>query len=359
MSDFSIGIIGVAGIASAHAKHLKPLAEVSLNACADIKAEALPPFATKHEIPSERCFSDYRDMLALPDLDAVSVCTPNKFHCQPTIDALEAGKHVLVEKPMARNAAECQRMIDAAKSNDRVLMTGFQWRFSPKAQFLKKQIDGGVTGRILHARVHALRRRLVPSWGVFGNLEIQGGGAMIDMGVHLLEMAHYLMGSPTPVAVSGQTFLEIANRPNDVLCPWGDWDHSTWQTEDLATGYIRFADSSTMHISSSFAAHIEEEDNEVQLMGTHGGVRFSDATVFTNQHGYMINSKPAYLGKDSDFAVKMAHFVACCRDGVPCQASGEDGLTIQAILDGLYESARLGREVRLKHLTDDELPTIA
>jgi predicted dehydrogenase len=292
-------------------------------------------------------FLDYTEMLALPELDAVSVCTPNKFHCQPTVDALEAGKHVIVEKPMARNAEECQRMIDAAKANDRVLMCGFQWRFDPKSQFIKKQIEGGIIGDVMHARVHALRRRLVPSWGVFGNLELQGGGAMIDMGVHILEMAHFLMGSPKPVAVSGQTFLEIANKPNDVLAPWGDWDHETWQSEDLATGYVRFDNGATMHIESSFVAHIEKEDNDVVIMGKQGGARFSEATVFTNQNGYMVDTKPAYLGKDDGFSYKMRHFVDCCRNGTPCEASGEDGRAVQQILDGLYASAKAGREITL------------
>lgn len=345
---FRLGLIGVAGIAHAHVKHLRAaqIEGVEVAAAADIKPEPLRKFCQEYNVPEG--YTDYREMLAKARLDAVSVCTPNFLHLQPTLDALRAGCHVLVEKPMALNARECARMNAAAAAAKRHLVVGFQHRFSGAARFLREQIAAGVLGDIVYVRVQALRRRGIPSWGTFGRKDLQGGGGMIDIGVHMLEVAHVLMGRPRPVACNGATYTYLGNQQPAALCNWGPWDHTNYTVEDLATGWVRFGDGATLSIESSFAAHIEKDVWTLQLMGTKGGAIYDPVTLFTDQNGYMVDVKPNYLGKFDPFTEKMRHFIAVARDGAPNESSGADGQAVQQIVDGLYRSAELGREVRLK-----------
>ncbi len=268
-TPFRMGFIGVAGIANAHITNLKPIEGVELAAIADINPETLEKIGEQHGI--EGRYTDYLEMLADDAIDAVSVCTPNFLHCKPTIDALEAGKHVIVEKPMAMSVDEAERMCAAAKANGRHLVAGFQWRFSAKAQFLKAQHEAGVFGEIHYVRVQALRRRGIPSWGMFTDKSKQGGGAMIDIGVHMVEMAHYITGKPTPVAAYATEWTSIGNQPCDVQCSWGAWKHDNYTVEDAAVGMVKFDNGMTMMIESCFAAHIKHDVMNVQIMGSKGG----------------------------------------------------------------------------------------
>lgn len=343
---FRIGIIGVAGIANAHAEHLRKLNDpgVVIAAAADIKPEALAKFAAAQGVTAT--YADHRVMLREAKLDAVAVCTPNFLHKQHTIDALEAGCHVIVEKPMAMNAAECEAMIAARDRSGRQLVVGFQQRFSDKARFLRSQIAAGVLGDIAYVRVQALRRRGIPSWGVFGRKDLQGGGGMIDIGVHMLEVAHDLMGRPAPESVSGAAYTYLGNKPPEALAPWGPWDHKTYTVEDLAVGFVRFANGATLCVETSFAAHVEKESWNIQFMGTKGGAVYDTPVVYTDQNGYMVDVRPHHIATEDMFTAKMRHFVACARDGAQNFSTAEDGLAVQRIIDGLYASAEAKREVR-------------
>ena len=183
-----IGFVGAGGIARFQMSKLKTLADVEIVGVADVNASALE--LAKKEIGVEKTFADWKDLLKVKGLDAISVCTPNKLHCEPTVAALNAGMHVLVEKPMAMTAKEAAKMVESAKKNKKLLQIAFQWRFTPVAQMLRKQVESGSLGDIVYVRVQALRRRGIPNWGVFGRKDWQGGGPMSDIGVHLLEMAH-------------------------------------------------------------------------------------------------------------------------------------------------------------------------
>ena len=192
-------------------------------------------------------------------LDAVSVCTPNKLHAECAIGAMEAGCAVLCEKPLAGSAEEGEQMIATAERLGRKLVIGFQYRFNSRTQFLKSAADGGQFGRILYARVQALRRRGIPNWGVFGRKELQGGGPLIDIGVHVLEMCHYTLGSPTPVSASADMFTYIGNKPSDRSSrngKAGTTRPTTSKTSPSAASALPTARS--MHVETSFRrAHRE------------------------------------------------------------------------------------------------------
>ncbi|NQT87449.1 Gfo/Idh/MocA family oxidoreductase [bacterium] len=344
-----VGFIGAGGIAGAHIKWLKPVANVEVVALSDPSTKAMAAQIAEHELDGCKTFTDYTQMLKMKDIDAVSVCTPNWLHYKPTVAALKAGKHVMVEKPMAMNAREAQKMVDVAKARGRVLTIGFQMRFRPDTQFVKRAIDEGQLGDILYVRVQALRRRGIPSWGVFGRKDLQGGGPLIDIGVHIIEMSHYLMGKPKPVAASAVTHTYMGDKKPDATSNWGPWDHKTYTVEDLAAGFVRFDNGMTMSVEATFAAHIEEDVFGTTLMGTKGGasIGFGPPKVFTDWCGKMVNMEPKVVGKDENFSVKMRSWIETIR-GAKNPAPGEDGVMVQKILDGLYRSGERGREVAIK-----------
>ena len=343
---FRVGFIGAGGIAHTHSENLKKVPGVEVVCAADVNEKGLASFKEKQGVA--RTYADYKEMLAKEagNLDAISVCTPNGLHAPNSIAALEAGLHVMVEKPMSMNAAEGQAMIDAAAKAGKHLVVGFQWRFDPKTTVLKHQADAGVFGNIKYVRVQALRRRGIPNWGVFGRKDLQGGGPMIDIGVHVTEMAHYVMGCPKPVAASGMTATYLGDQPSsEIASMWAGWDHKTYTVEDLAVGFIRFANGAVMVIESSFAAHIEKDVWNFQIMGDKGGSTFDPLQIFTDYNGQMWNNTPGWVGGDHHFFAKMKHFVEVCRDGRTNESTGEHGLMVQKMLDGIYASAQSKSEV--------------
>jgi predicted dehydrogenase len=341
-----IGIIGTGGIAQAHLPALKKIQGVEVVAACDIREEALRSTAQKFEIP--KTFHDYNDLLALKEVKAVSICTPNHVHAAPTIAAFKAGKHVIVEKPMAMNAKEAKAMLDASKRAKKVLVVGFQYRYTPNAQVIKRAIDDGRLGKILYCRCQALRRRGIPSWGVFGQKELQGGGPMIDIGVHIIEVAHYLMGTPEPVSASGACYTYLGNKKPDAACSWGTWDYKTYTVEDLAVGIIRFSNGATLVIESSFAAHIDKDIFNFTLMGDKGGATYDPPGIYTDMSGTMFNVMPAFAGKVDVWDIKMRDWVDSIRTGRQPSVPGEHGLIVQKMLDGIYRSAAAGKEVVIK-----------
>ena len=290
-----VALVGVGGISDLHLSTLKKYPDVEIVAAVDSRRERLEWAKSKHGVTE--LFTDWKEMLKKIKPDAVDVCTPNGVHAPATIDALNAGAHVMTEKPMAMTPKECQKMIDAAKKNKRKLAVGFQYRFHPSTRFLKEAREEGEFGKVMFVKCQALRRRGIPNWGVFGQKELQGGGPMIDIGVHLIEMgAKYVMGSPAPVAATGNTWTYHGNKPSTVASQWPNWDYKTYTVEDLAIGQIRFDNGAIMQIEASFVAHIEKDVWNFTLMGEKGGCTWDPPAVFTDRAGHMTNYSPAYTG---------------------------------------------------------------
>ena len=341
--------IGAGGIAGAHINALKKMDEVEIVALADINDVSMARHAENHGI--SECYTDYKEMLAKVQPDAVSICTPNGLHARNAIDALNAGAHVLVEKPTAMNAREGEAMIDAAGRNKRKLVVAFQYRLAPNTTFLRRATEAGQFGRILYARSHALRRRGIPNWGVFGRKELQGGGPLIDIGVHILEVTDFVMGAPRPVAATGQTFTYLGDKKCRTECQWPSWDYKTYTVEDLAVGQIRFENGAMLTLEASFAAHIEKNEWNFVIMGEKAGASWEPPAIFRDDAGYMVNTTPAYVpsaGFGELFDAKVRDFVDYVLYDKPTLSPAEDGLAVQKMLDAIYESAEKGREVKIK-----------
>lgn len=346
-----LAFIGCGHICATHLRAMEMLPNFEIVAGCDINEDRLDWF--NQETGCTNLYTDWRDMFAeMKDIDAVSVCTPNGVHMPSAIAALEAGCHVIVEKPMAMNPAECEAMIAAAKKAKKLLCVGFQYRYYSGTEFFMNAKNVGDIGDVMYVKVRAMRRRGVPNWGVFGQKELQGGGPMIDLGVHLIESAHYCMGSPKPVAASGNCWTFLGDKKSDIVCRWPNWDYKTYTVEDLAVGQIRFENGALMQIESSFCAHLECDVYDYEIMGTKGGYKFSTKTVFTDRGEYMINYTPGYAKDDSclrPFAQKLQNFAEAIQLGTPLRAPGEAGLAVQQIIDGLYRSAaKNGKEVAIK-----------
>jgi predicted dehydrogenase len=342
-----IGIIGCGGIAQTHINYLKKYPGVTVVAGADIKPAALERTKEKHGI--EHLFDNYTSMLKemADDIDAVTVCTPNGVHHDAAIAAANAGIHVLCEKPMAMNAKQAQEMADAAKKNGVEFVIGFQHRYEPRSKVLRDLIAGGALGKILYVRAQALRRRGIPNWGVFGQKAIQGGGPMIDIGVHILESSHSIIGGPNPISATGNTYTFLGNKESSVISPWAGWDHKTYTVEDMAVGMIRFDTGAMLTIESSFVAHIEEDIFNIQIFGEKGGAIWDGTKIYTDYNNLMIDATPSYIGKWDMWDYKMKHFVDVARGERVNEAPAEAGIAVQKMIDGVYESAAAGHEVKI------------
>lgn len=345
-------IIGTGNISGAHIDAIAQIPEIEIVAGCDIRPERLEWFKQRTGCANAKVYADYKEMLKKEKLDVVDVCTPNGVHCPATVAALEAGCHVITEKPMAMSPAECEKMIAAAKKAGKLLCAGFQVRYQPVVQICAKAREEGLLGDVMYAKIHAMRRRGIPNWGVFGRKELQGGGPLIDIGVHQIESCHFAMGEPKPVAASGMTWTFMGNKPSEVMSKWPNWDWKTYTVEDLAVGQIRFDNGAIMQIESSFCAHIPGRESQYwEIMGTKGAYSTKDATLYTDMAGAMVDSKVAYLPASEgpvDFVSKIRNFISGIMYGTPLCSPGEEGLAVQKILDGLYRSAlKGGAEVKI------------
>ncbi|MBO5308622.1 MAG: Gfo/Idh/MocA family oxidoreductase [Lentisphaeria bacterium] len=349
---FRIGMIGCGGISKVHIDAYKDIPEVEIVAACDIIPERMEHVRKECGLAPEQCFTDYEVMIREVKMDGVDICTPNGVHCAPAVAAANAGCHVFVEKPMAISVEQAEQMVAAAKANNVKLAVGFQNRYRELTDFLTRARDVGELGEIMYVRVQALRRRGIPPWGDFTNKAISGGGPLIDIGVHMIEVAHEFMGAPKPVAVSANTWSYIGTKPCETECVWGKWDHTKNNVEDLAIAQVRFENGAIMQIEAAFAAHVKEEVRNFTFMGTKGGGQWSPAVIYTDQAGTMVDIVPNYLPDKQNwhilFGEKLRNWVHGAMYDKPLRASGEAGLAVQKILNGVYESAAAGREVKIE-----------
>jgi predicted dehydrogenase len=346
LKSVNIGVIGAGGIAQgAHLPAYENCPNANLVAIADVNEEALKKASEKFSIPNT--YTDYREMLKRDDIDAVSICTPNFLHKDPAIAALKAGKDVLVEKPLAMNAAEGEEIVRAVKETGKQCMVGFVMRYSAEAQVIKRYVEAGELGDIYYGRAQFLRRRGIPGWGVFGQKDKQGGGPLIDLGVHVLDCALWLMGNKKPVSVSGMSVTKFGNREG-VVGLMGQWDVSTYTVEDFGAGFIRFEDGSVLLLESSFAANIKVPAvRNVTLMGDNGGANVEPLEIYREEHGVLVDVTPIGVPPTKGFELEINAFVDAVANGTPVPIPVEQGVTVSKIIDAIYKSGELGREVEI------------
>ena len=343
-----VGIVGTGGISQYHMMGYQALPDtVEVVACCDIDGEKAKKYAEKYGIPA--VYTDCREMYQKENLDAISVTTWNSAHCDPTIEALEAGINVLCEKPMALNAAQAQKMLDTAKRTGKLLEVGFVRRFGKDAEAIKKCIDAGLLGDIYYAKAVYLRRRGCPG-GWFGDKAFSGGGPLIDLGVHVMDLVRYLSGSPMPISAFGSTFSGLPL--GDDLDPkaWfiKDGGDHPFNVEDFTSGVVKFDNGLTLTVEASFNLNIEDDYSYVELFGTKAGIRLDPFKVYTKlspEDQKLLPKKDPEFEFEPTFCAEIAHFVDCCRNGTLCRAPAEDGVVLMKMIDAIYKSAETGKSV--------------
>ncbi|WP_274364248.1 Gfo/Idh/MocA family protein [Paenibacillus thermotolerans] len=347
-----IGIVGAGGIFQwAHVEPLKKHPEVEIVAICDIVKEKAEAASIQHNIP--QVYTDYRDMLANAEIDIVDICTPNLYHSEIAIAALEAGKHVFCEKPDAVNPKEAFKMKAAAEKSGKVLMVMRNNRFRPASGFIKQFLDQGKAGEIYAGRCGWQRRRGIPGkGGWFTTKALSGGGPLIDLGVHFIDLAMWFMGNPKPVSVVGSTYTKFAesDAADSEHSKFGEKsDGGTFDVEDLAMGFIRFDNGACLQIEFSWASNIEEECNFVELRGTKAGLTFrnGDLKIFGEEGGVLTDLKP-HLGSDTGgHGENLHHFIDVVQGRAKPIFTIDQGVHMIQILSAIYESARTGSEVKL------------
>ena len=358
LAPVRVGICG-SGITTLHIAGYQKIPGVEVVAIAGPDVERCQAVADKFTIP--RVFADYHDMLAL-DLDAISIGVPNAYHAQIAIDALEAGCHVLCEKPLADTLAAGERMAAAARGSDKVLMVAFNRRYLPNSLTLKRLIDAGTLGPIYYAKTAWTRRTGIPGFGGwFTTKALSGGGPLIDLGVHALDLALHMMGYPRPVSVSGATFAEFGPRGKGAM-DYGtrpdDPATAVFDVEDFATGFIRFETGAALFVEASWAGYQPfGDDIYLQLYGRDGGARIAmpefqkehSLRVVTEQAGVIMESEPVLPRERNmnEYDHEVAAFINCIRTRTPPPATFDQGLTVIRIIDALYRSAQSGQPVSL------------
>ncbi len=337
-----IGIIGAGKICQGvHLPAYDKIDNTKIVAICDIDSKKLDDM--KQRYPDARLYTDYKQMLDTEELDAVDICTPNILHSTVAIYALNKGIHVMCEKPDAISVSEAERMKEAAEKSGKTLMVMRNNRYRPSTTFLKEYIKEGKMGEIYAARCGWIRRRGIPGWGGwFTDKKQAGGGPLIDLGVHIIDLAMYLMGNVRPVSVSGCTYSKFAHT-----------SQSKMDVEDLAMGFIRFDNGSCLQIEFSWASNIECDQMFLELRGEKAGSRMSGIDrkfeIFTRECNTNVNIKPDiddYRGMQHHEA-NIRHFIDVIANGAEPDFTPEQGLNMVKILEALYESARIGKEVQL------------
>lgn len=347
-----VGIIGMGTIGAVHAEaYLANAAEAELTAICDMNEARLRAQGEKHGV--KQLFTDYRQLLR-SEVDAVSVCVGNVLHCGTAVAASKAGKHVLLEKPMAMNAREGAQIVAAARRVRKVLQMGMVQRQNAEAQVVREYVRDGLLGDIYHIHVLLRRRRGIPGLGGwFTTKSMSGGGPLIDIGVHYLDAAMFMSGLWKPTAVSAATYAKFG-KPMKNYRYVGMWAgppnyRGVFNVEDSAAGFVRFAGGATLTFEVTWAVNAEDESS-IDILGDKGGVRVFDGKplrLFAEFGERIADISPKFPPVANVFHRQIATFLAACRGECPPAASGEEGLTLMKLMDAIYASARRQAEVRI------------
>lgn len=354
MDKTGIGIVGLGAIGQVHIKRFSELPTAEVVAVADLDVELLNRTGAEYGVDNK--YTDASDLVDDPAVDAVVVCVPNYLHAEISKMALEHGKHVLCEKPMALNAAQAEDMVRAADDNDRTLMIAQCWRFKPQSLVLKDMIEQGVFGDIYHAQVVLQRRRGIPGLGGwFTTKEKSGGGPLIDIGVHVIDMTLHMMGYPNALRASAATYAKFGTAADyNYVSMWAEESSvkgGTFDVEDYATALVRLEGGKTLSLECSWAANLGDEQLFSLILGTDRGAKISGSglEVYGEDAGYITDFKPKY--KETDAYLNQArHFVEAVVGGHEPQASGREVLKLQKLIDTIYCSAREGKELPVSDL---------
>ncbi|RDI40002.1 Gfo/Idh/MocA family protein [Falsibacillus pallidus] len=347
-----VGVIGVGSISQYHIQPYKDHPEVELVAFCDLNEQRLKKKGEEYGV--SQLYTDYKELLKNKDIDAVSICTWNETHAEIGISALEAGKHVLVEKPLCTNVEEAHAFEKAARESGKTAQVGFVRRHGSNTKILKKFLDNGDLGELYYAKASVLRRLGNPG-GWFSDKKRSGGGPLIDLGVHLIDLCWYLMGKPKPVSVTGNTYHSLGNRNNIQNLSFykaADFDPARNDVEDLANALIRFENGASLFIDVSFTLHTKENEVSVKVFGDKGGAEIEpEFSIVAEKYDTILNIDPQVDHSEFNFVEafnnEVDHFIQCCLGRSEVIAPISDGVEVMKMISAIYESAELGREVNL------------
>ncbi|WP_199617377.1 Gfo/Idh/MocA family protein [Paenibacillus alkalitolerans] len=352
MSKLKIAVIGAGSISDLHLQAYEKNPEVEIYAICDLNEARAKEKADKYG--ASKVFTDYRELLAQPEIHAVSVCTWNNSHAAISIAALDAGKHVLCEKPLCQTVEEALEVEKAVRRSGRLLQVGFVRRYSSNTQVLKQFIDQGELGDIYYAKASCLRRLGNPG-GWFSDKDRSGGGPVIDLGVHIIDVCWYLMGRPKVKSVSANAYNKLGNRSNIRNLSFykaADYDAARNDVEDMANAVIRFENGASLMIDVSFTLHAKQDELYVKLYGDRGGAELEpELQLVSEKYDTILNVSPQVDHKSFDFmgafSNEINHFIDSSLGRKETLSPVEDGVELMKILCAIYESAREGREIQL------------
>ena len=347
-----VGIIGVGGIARTHIPGWEASEYAELAAGSDVNGDVLKAWGEQHGV--KKLYADPEDLFADPEIDIVDVCTPNNYHAPLSIGALDAGKHVICEKPLAPTPKQVKAIIAARDRSGKLLMCAQSSRFSGASLAMKAEIDTGVLGDVYHARCWVLRRSGVPGRPGFIMKQHSGGGPCIDIGVHVLDLTLWLMGNPDPVSVSGVARAELAHQKGafSTMGRGGGRIPETFDVEDFAAAFVRFENGATLILETSWMLHHgSASDRQIWLYGTKGGAHLPSCEVYRSNNTARQHYNTALQSTGDTMkahALECVTFARAVAKGLPSPVLAEQSLQVMAILDGIYRSQEKGREIVLK-----------
>ena len=353
MADkLKVGIVGVGGIARTHVPGWQASEHAELVAGSDISEEVLKAWGEQHGI--EKLYANPEDLFADSEIDIVDVCTPNNYHAPLSIGALDAGKHVICEKPLAPKPELVKDMIAARDRAGKLLMCAQSSRFSGASLAMKRELETGVLGDVYHARCWMLRRSGVPGRPGFIMKKHSGGGPCIDIGVHVLDLTLWLMGNPNPVAVTGVAKAELASQEGafSTMGRGGGTIPDEFDVEDFAAAFVRFENGASLILETSWMLHQgPSAERQIWLYGTQGGAHLPSCEIYysdynTQQHhNYALQNTG---NRTEAHALECMVFAEAVATGNPSPVPAEQSLQVMAILDGIYRSQAEGREVAIR-----------
>jgi predicted dehydrogenase len=341
-----VGLIGLGVIANLHAGGWKESEHAELVVGCDINPKIFDRWKEEHGL--NRFATDFRELTDDPDLDIIDICSPNNFHAQHTIAALDAGKHVLCEKPLAPTVDQIRKMIDARDRSGKLLMTGHHFRFTGTSKALKTEIDAGELGKIYHGRAWWLRRSGLPVRPTFLYKDQAFAGVGIDLGVHVLDLALWFMGNPQPISVSGVARTELATQEG-AFSGWGGDIPTGMDVDEFSSAFVRFENGASLIIEVSWMMHhgIDDDDIQTWLYGTKGGAHWPKCEIYqTDNLRKQHYNKVLRITHDKarPHHQEIIEFGQAVLDGGPSPVPSEQSLQVQQILEALYRSAETGRE---------------
>lgn len=366
MSKLKIGIIGCGGIANQ--KHFPALKENSnLNeivAFCDVIEERATKAAKEFGVENARVYTDYKELLKDKEVEVIHICTPNVSHSVIAIDAFAAKKHVYCEKPMSHRTDEAEKMVEAWKASGMKFTVGYQNRFRPEVMNLHEACSNGDLGEVYYGKAHAVRRRGVPTWGVFMDKQQQGGGPLIDIGTHALDITLWCMNNYDVESVSGSVFYKLGGLQQATEGNlFGPWNPETFEVEDSAMGFVKMKNGATINLEASWALNVlESREASTTLCGTlagaeiHSGMSHSKNELIYNRgrNNQLMEEKLSPVGGVAYFgggggaegSMDCKQWLEAIANDTEPLVKPEEALAVTKILDAIYKSAKQKAEVK-------------